>query len=736
MFTTSLSAIPHITPAPARATRLTLALNLAFSAWVATGFHSQAHAEEAIPTDNAAHKPVTLSTVKVNGRRPLNEHPGGQIARRGRLGVLGDTDAMDAPFNVTGYTTQTIQNQQAATAADVVANDSSVRISAQPGGILDAFYIRGFPISEGNVGEFAFDGVFGVAPNYRVLSDYAERVELVKGPTALLYGMAPNSSVGGSVNIVPKRAGDADLTQLAVDFASKSQRGTRLDLSRRAGSTREFGVRVNGSIREGDTPLDKQSRAAHAGAVALDYQGTQFRATLDVIDQRERFDAPSRPFLLAAGVAAPSAPDGRRNVTQAWEWSRIDDQSLLLRGEYDLGSAVTVFADAGSARTRVDRLFGTPTILNSAGDVRWTPARFQLDIRRSTADVGVRAQFDTGSVRHAVSVQATQYRDRLGRGSVNGTAVLSNLYAPVESPEQAVAAPGSVAKISETELTGVALADTLFLLDRQVLLTLGLREQQVTSDNFNAATGALNLPRYDQRATTPLVGLVVKPWQGVSLYGNYIEGLSKGDTAPTTASNAGEVLAPYKARQYEAGVKIDHGRLTTTVSAFQISKPSAQLTGTVFAADAQQRNRGLELNVFGEVSPAVRLLSGITVLDAKLTKSSNADTLGKRPIGVPAVQANVGAEWDAFFLPGFTLTGGVFHTGKQFADSANTTSIPAWTRVDVGARYRTAIAGKATTLRANLRNLFDRDHWSGVASYGGLAQGAPRTVQLSAAVDF
>ena len=92
------------------------------------------------------------------------------------------------------------------TAADVLEKDPSVRPSGTKGGILDAFFIRGFPIGEGNLGEVAFNGMFGVAPNYRVMADYAERIEVVKGPSALLNGMSPNSSVGGTINIVPKRA--------------------------------------------------------------------------------------------------------------------------------------------------------------------------------------------------------------------------------------------------------------------------------------------------------------------------------------------------------------------------------------------------------------------------------------------------------------------------------------------------------------------------------------------------
>ncbi|WP_244429925.1 TonB-dependent receptor plug domain-containing protein, partial [Bradyrhizobium liaoningense] len=153
-------------------------------------------------------------------------YAGGQVARGGQVGLLGNKDFMDTPFNITSYTAKKIEDQQAVTVADVVSNDPSVRFTGQAGGILDSFFIRGFPIGEGNVGEIAFNGVYGVAPNYRVFTDYVERIEIIKGPTALLYGMAPNSSVGGTINIVPKRAGDVDLTRVTTDYATSTQLGT------------------------------------------------------------------------------------------------------------------------------------------------------------------------------------------------------------------------------------------------------------------------------------------------------------------------------------------------------------------------------------------------------------------------------------------------------------------------------------------------------------------------------
>src|SRR5687768_7483860 len=306
---------------------LAFAMRMTFVGPLSAGLINYAHAQTAPKAkQEAASEVTTLPEMKVSAERPdelPQPYAGGQVARGGRLGVLGNTDLMKAPFSISSYTSQMIQNQHAITVADLLSKDPSVRSTGQRGGVVDSFYIRGFPIGEGNLGELAFDGQYGVAPNYRVFTEYAERVEVIKEPAALLYGISPNSGVGGVINIVPKRASPTDLIRLTGNYMSNTQGGGHLDVSRRFGADRQFGVRLNGSHHQGDTPLDNQFRQADVAAVALDYQGERFRATLDAIGQYERFKAPSRPFLVATGVAVPSAPNGRRNVTQPWGWSKI-----------------------------------------------------------------------------------------------------------------------------------------------------------------------------------------------------------------------------------------------------------------------------------------------------------------------------------------------------------------------------------------------------------------------------
>ena len=684
---------------------------------------------------------TVLPTITVAGAGmapsalPL-EFAGGQVARGARMGLLGNRDVMDTPFNVTSYTSQWLDNRQSVTLADALNAEPSVRFTGQIGGVTDSFYIRGFPIGEGNLGEIAFDGVYGVAPNYHVFTDYIERVEVLKGPAALLYGMSPNSGVGGVINMVPKRSLPEDLTRLSADYVGDSQFGGRVDLSRRFGNEGEWGVRVNGMHRQGDTPLDNLYSRTDIGALSLDYQGERLRASLDLLTQHEKVDAPTRPFLVASGIDVPRAADGRRNATQPWGWWKSDGQSALLRVEYDVSDRLTVFADAGGSDTDVSRLSDqTPTIVNSAGDTLVTPNNFRFKVQRSTYNAGLRAKLDTGPVRHAISFMGSLYNDRNSQASVFGTPLSSNIYHPITRPEQHIPAPANVPKVSSSDLSGLALADTMSILDERAQLTLGVRQQRIESRNFNATTGVRTVS-YDESATTPLAGLVIKPWSHVSLYANYIEGLSKGDVAPATASNAGQVFKPYKARQKEVGVKVELDNALLTLAAFEITKPSGQLTNGVYGADSEQRNRGVELSLSGEPLRGVRLLGGVTVLDAELTRTNSAATLGNRPVGVPKFSANLGAEWDLPWVAGLTLTGGMVHTGREYVNQANTQSVPSWTTFDLGARYAMRVQGKDVTLRANVVNLTNRAYWSGVASYGTISQGVPRTLMLSASMDF
>ena len=204
---------------------------------------------------------VTPSTGTLGA--PPAPYAGGQVATGGGLGLLGNRSVMDTPFNQTNYTAQLIANQQARTIRDVLANDPSVRVVQAAGGGADTLFIRGFYYDSG---DFGLNGLYGIAPYYSIGANFIERVEVLKGPSAVLNGMttggtgvSSGGAVGGSINLITKHAPDIDITQLTSTYVSKSQFGGQMDVSRRYGEHKEWGVRLNSTYSNGNTPWDRQT---------------------------------------------------------------------------------------------------------------------------------------------------------------------------------------------------------------------------------------------------------------------------------------------------------------------------------------------------------------------------------------------------------------------------------------------------------------------------------------------
>ena len=692
---------------------------------------------------------IALDPVTVVGRRsapPQAEigttpppYAGGQVARGGKLGILGNRDMMDTPFNQTSYTQRTIQNQQAVTLADVLENDPSVRANFPAGSAIDQANIRGFVAGNQDV---AFGGLYGVAPtsNGMMAVESIERVEVLKGPSALLNGMAPFGTIGGAINIVPKRAGDSPLLQVTPSYASDGQFGGHVDVGRRFGTDGRVGVRINGVYRDGDTALDRQSQETAAATLGLDYRGERVRLSADLGYQWQSTEGTRRPVGFAAGLPVPKAPDGRTNYGQDWTFTENENLYGALRGEVDILENLTGFAAIGGSLRRGRSISENSTVIDLQGTIgAGNATSLSSGEEAATTEVGLRGNFTTGFVRHEVTLANTMLWKDTNTAFVNVPIGQSNLYNPVALSKPAFASlpdPEDAPLQSRQKLTSVALTDTMSVLDDRVQLTVGLRRQRVSTDNYNTTTGA-RTSSYDESVVSPAVGIVVKPLDYLSVYGNYIQGLSPGAAAPQTADNAGELLPPYKTKQYEAGVKVDFGRLALTLAAFQVSQPSAFIENGTFGAYGEQRHRGVELTAFGELTESLRILGGASYIDSELTKTQNGVNKGNDGVAAPAFQVNVGAEWDTSFLPGLTLSGRVVHTSSQYLNAANTQELPAWTRIDVGVRYAMETGGVPVVIRANILNLFDENYWaSAAASSGRAGLGMPRTFLLSSTFSF
>lgn len=658
-------------------------------------------------------------------------YAGGQVARGGRVGVLGNKDFLETPFSLTAYTSQLIEDQQARTIADMADNNPSLRMIYPDNDVFNDFAVRGNKLKALDA---AYAGLYGMmSPGIESL----ERLEILSGANALLNGLGPVGGVGGSINQVPKRAGDTPLTRLTTGYISDSQWGVKADVSRRFGEDQRLGVRFNGAYSDGDTSTVRQSRTVQMASLGLDYRGERARVEVDLGLRRNDTSVPARTTYVLAGVAIPAAPKPIQGWQQPWAYDNTRATTAAVRGEYDLTPALTAFAAAGYSRFEEQQLFSNSFLTSSTGALTQSQVYWPLYRDNTTAEAGLRTKLQTGGIEHQLvaSVGALKVRNGIVATSLGLTS--TNIYNPVfVAPPSIVglAGPDGVPRTGATDFTGVAVADTMSMLDGRLQFTLGLRHQSINVKNYSATTGAVLPPPYDRSVTTPGAGLVFKLQDNLSVYANYIEGLQQGATV-SGGSNVGQTLAPFVSKQHEVGAKFDVGSWAVTAAIYQLRTPNGFLdTATnIYGINGEQRTRGLELNTFGEITRGVRLLGGVALVDARQTRTQNGTNNGKHVTGAPRVQFNLGGEVDV--AAGLTLTARAIHTSSQYLDLANAQSIPSWTRYDAGARYRTIWNGVPTTVRLNVTNLLNKSYWvSAIDSY--LVQSTPRTVQLSATFDF
>ncbi|MFK7669533.1 TonB-dependent receptor [Pseudomonas lundensis] len=699
--------------------------------------------------ESPVNTPLTLDPTAVSAEAPQHTalpavYSGGQVARGAELGVLGNQDIMDVPFTMSSYTSQLIEDQQAESLGDVLLNDASVRQSFGYGNASQIFVIRGLPLTTDDV---SYNGLFGVLPRQMISSDSLERVEVFKGPNAFINGVTPTGSgVGGGINLQPKRAEDTPTRRFTTDISNNGRIGEHLDLGQRFGADNQFGVRMNLAQREGDTAIDNENQRTKLFALGLDYRGDRLRVSTDFGYQKQRINGNRNTVYLGSALTdIPHAPDADHNYSQKWTSTDLEDTFGMARAEYDLSDHWTAYAAAGAKHTREVGDYSTPTLVNSAGATTASNMFVAHDEDNRSAMAGLRGMFQTGPVSHQVNLGVsgiwTQQRSAY---DLSGT-FSNNLYDTVDVPKPApgkyvggdINDPGIVGK---TINRSVAISDTLGFVDDRVLLTYGLRKQTLKVDGWNYQGN--RSAAYDESITTPVYGIVLKPWENVSVYANRIEGLAQGPTAPASAggmpvTNAGEVFAPARSKQVEAGIKYDKGTFGASLGVYRIEKPSDGYTNAdgTYVRQGTQRNRGVELNLYGEPIDGLRLLAGATLMDTALKGTKNGANDGNRAIGVPKFQYNLGADWDVPGLQGVALNARMLRTGGQYANEANTLSIPAWNRFDLGARYSFDVEQRAVTLRANLENVANTRYWAS-ANGGYLSQGEPRLLKVSATVDF
>lgn len=662
--------------------------------------------------------------------------PGGIVASGARLGVLGNARLLDVPVSVVAFTSDFRDDTQALSVSDMLRYSVSAQTpQAGTTPTTDVLYVRGFDVGSYDGTFDGLPGLLGRMPPVEAL----ERVELLLGANAFANGQP--GSVGGNINVVPKRAGDTPLLRGGLTYRTETIAGGTLDAGRRFGPDAAFGVRANLAYSDGDTELADGRRRVFSRALALDWRGRDGRVTLDYMGNDRRLPAEAW-FVINPGVAMPDAERADRDFRQPWTYYKDTWDAAVLRGEWDFAPDFSVTAAYGRMWNTVERLSQVSEVVNDWGDTidAWGGTLGHSRQKRTghAGEVAVRGEVVTGPVRHRARIGVAEHGDASGYAAHydNSNPFASNLYNPVDYPVPALVTPAwPDTPDSRTRNRSMFVSDELLLLDDRLRLLVGARQVQYRSEGRDATTGAWTGDP-TVRKWSPAFGVLYKAQPWLSVYANRLEALQSGYRVSDPALNAGDVLPPLPATQVEIGAKAQFGDMGGSIALFDIDKPSYAFdTATgVEGVNGRQVNRGIELSAYGRPAATVGLYASMSFIDPKMKQTPDGANDGKIAVSAARFLANAYATWDLPLAPGLTLTGGIGHNGAVYNDDANTQKLPAWTRFDAGLRYRFTAAGVPATVRVTVDNLFDRDYF--VSERGTIYLAPGRTVGLALTADL
>lgn len=680
-----------------------------------------------------------LDTITLNATAETENFAHGQLATNIQLGALGQKKVLDTPYSVTVYQQKIIQDQQASTVAEVLKNDASIRMTTNQGHLYENFQIRGFGV---HGDEIALNGLYGMAPVSRIPSEMLQSVSVLKGPNALVAGMAPNGGIGGVINISPKQA-DRNLTQFTTSFQDDSYYQQHLDVSRRFGTEQKFGIRSNFVYGEGERNMQGEDDRKRLASFAADYSGEKLHVNLDAyaLQEDRHHGSPAMVSFGQLNKVVP-APEGGRNYFDQ-SYSKIEGQFIGVNAKYDVTADWNVFAGAGYANKSYDGfIFGTRLVLqDEQGTARTQTFNQHSDIENVTANIGSNFKFDTGLIQHDVGLRFDYLNIRSSLHSpATSASYITHLYNPLGNGVMAVK-PQVVPNI-DNDFISYTLTDQLSMFDNQLQLILGLRYQDMD------ISSAVSRSAYSDQRLSPTYGIVWKPFgERFSLYANYIEGLSQGkQVTDGNDVNYGKIFKPYLSKQYEVGAKYQHGTWFNSLALFQIKKPDtltqAYGTQTITTDDAEIQSKGIEWAFSGQLFQGFNVLGNVAYTETQYTRSSTKfagqyiDLSGNDYYGTPDWTATLNFDYAIPFIEGLSLNSRVNYVGKQYVDSNNHLRLPDFATVDLGARYSTQLAGLNTTFMFNINNVSNKHYWEGVFQDGYAIIGADRSYKLGVSFDF
>jgi catecholate siderophore receptor len=631
-----------------------------------------------------------------------------------------NTKMLDVPQSVTAITRDLIEDQDMRSMGDVTRYVPGVSMG-QGEGHRDAPTLRG----NSTTADFFVDGVRDDVQYFRDLYN-AERIEVLKGPNALIFG---RGGAGGVINRVSRLADGEEIRTLTLQAGSNDNRRATIDLGDALDeivSARLLAVYENsGSYRN---HVETERYGINPTASFNFSEQTRVQVSFEHFTDKRTVDrgVPSqngRPLEISA-----SAYFGNPDL------SRSDVGVNLLRGTIEHAFSPTLSLKNHTVIAGYDKAYSNVhanSSVNGLGNVSLQAYNSTTDRLNMFNQTDLVWDTSTGGIRHKIlfGVEFGWQDTDNTRAPNNNAAGVVNILNPTTFAPVAFVSPLQADNNVGLTLAAAYLQDQIDITD-SIKVVAGLRVDRFDLEFNDLRPANADFSRADT-LVSPRLGVIYKPLETMSVYGSYAvshlpqSGDQFASLDATTAS-----LDPEKFLNLEVGFKWDiKPSLAFTAALYRLDRSNTRAVDPITSLTVltgEQRSEGLELGLSGNLTNEWSVMAGYALQDAEITKTTTAAPAGRV---VPLVPEQTFSLWNHYRLSKeWAAAVGVTHQTDMFASISNAVVLPAYTRVDAAVYYRISDEVK---MQVNVENVLDETYWGTAHNDNNITPGAPRSVRVT-----
>ena len=686
---------------------------------------------------DASGPPVTQTTAgPVEGYRALTA----------ASATRTNTPIEDIPQSIVVIPRAIIEDQNDLTVTEALQNASATQgTNPLQTPAFNSMYIRGFPA------EMLVDGIttFYNGGDRDSLVN-VERIEVLKGPNAILYGGGTGAPLGGVVNVVSKMPTDRFFTEFGFTFGSYSYLQPYFDFNAPLNTDGTVLFRMTGEYTSAGSFIDVLDTQRYSFNPTLTFTNKTdtsltLQAKISSWEQQEYQGLPATGTITGDFRLNPKMFIGPADTPVSY--SRV--QSLTATFDHTFNDIWSANVQARISKTEFRELAQNFTAgFDFAGNApaepvaNWNVLNMALyqEQKEATINASALAQFSVGPTKNKllfgadysrVADNGYMYGDFNDIFTLGYVDLLNPVYPAYVEPGPGVNDANVISDGENTYTTAGAYVQLQTSVWDRVHLLAGVRVANLQIDNVS--------PAFDTSSTLsttkvlPRIGAVVDIFKGLAVYASYSEGM-KGNAFVTYVG----APQPEFSDQSEVGLKFDLGAgLTGSMALFEINRTGVPVfTGMASESIGEQRSRGFEADVLWQPNRNWKVLANYAYVDATLMNDiAGVGTAGNQ---INIVPPNSGRLWvhysfDPGPLEGWSVGAGLYAASGAYVDLANVYETSSYYTIDASVSYQ------RQNFKASLtaKNLTGEDYFVPFNYYGGrIAPGDARGVYAKAAWTF